>query len=79
MMKTGSSFPSGFPDKLFKHPKLTMTILHCGLNGVQESLYTTVFLLCVYHMVIDYFEVAGRLEHAKVGIPLYSAIVTKGG
>ena len=56
-----------------------MTILHCGLNGVQESLYTTVFLLCVYHMVIDYFEVAARLEHAKVGIPLYSAIVTEGG
>jgi glucuronosyltransferase len=56
---------------LFKHPKLTMTILHCGLNGVQESLYNGLPVVCIPHG-FDHFEVAGRLEHAEVGIPLYS-------
>ena len=56
---------------LFKHPKLVMTILHCGLNGVQESLYNGLPVVCIPHG-FDHFEVAGRLEHAKVGIPLYS-------
>ena len=56
---------------LFKHPKLVMTILHCGMNGVQESLYNGLPVVCVPHG-FDHFEVAGRLEHAEVGIPLYS-------
>ena len=58
---------------LFKNPKLAMTILHCGLNGVQESLYNGLPVACIPHG-FDHFEVAGRLEHAKVGIPLYSAM-----
>ena len=56
---------------LFKHPTLAMTILHCGLNGVQESLYSGLPVVCIPHG-FDHFEVAGRLEHAAVGIPLYS-------
>ena len=56
---------------LFKHPTLAMTILHCGMNSVQESLYNGLPVVCIPHG-FDHFEVAGRLEHAKVGIPLYS-------
>ena len=58
---------------LFKQPKLAMTILHCGMNGVQESLYNSLPVMCVPHS-FDHFEIANRIEHAKVGIPLYSMI-----
>ena len=56
---------------LFKHPTLVMTILHCGMNGVQESLYNGLPVVCIPHG-FDHFEIAGRIDHAKVGIPLYS-------
>ena len=56
---------------LFKHPTLVMTILHCGMNSVQESLYNGLPVLCIPHG-FDHFEIAGRLEHVIVGIPLYS-------
>ena len=56
---------------LFKHPTLVMTILHCGMNSVQESLYNGLPVVCVPHG-FDHFDVARRVDSAKVGIPLYS-------
>ena len=58
---------------LFKHPTLVMTILHCGMNSVQESLYNGLPVVCVPHG-FDHFDVARRVDSAKVGIPLYSMI-----
>ena len=58
---------------LFKHPTLVITILHCGMNGVLESLYNGLPVVCVPHG-FDHFDVAGKIEHTKVGIPLYSMI-----
>ena len=56
---------------LFKHPKLMMTILHCAMNSVQESLYNGLPVVCVPH-AFDHFDVAARVASAQVGIPLYS-------
>ena len=56
---------------LFKHPKLVMTILHCAMNSVQESLYNALPMICVPHG-FDHFDVATRVASAEVGIPLYS-------
>ena len=56
---------------LFKHPKLVMTILHCAMNSVQESLYNGLPMVCVPHG-FDHFDVATRVTGAQVGIPLYS-------
>ena len=56
---------------LFKHPKLVMTILHCAMNSVQESLYNGLPMMCVPHG-FDHFDVATRVIFAEVGIPLYS-------
>ncbi len=56
---------------LFKHPKIVMTILHCAMNSVQESLYNGLPMVCVPH-AFDHFDVAARVASAQVGIPLYS-------
>ena len=56
---------------LFKHPKLVMTILHCAMNSVQESLYNGLPMMCVPHG-FDHFDVAARVANARVGISLYS-------
>ena len=56
---------------LFKHPTLVMTILHCAMNSVQESLYNGLPVVCVPHG-FDHFDVATRVVSAKVGLPLYS-------
>ena len=56
---------------LFKHPKLVMTILHCAMNSVQESLYNGLPMVCVPH-AFDHFDVATRVASSQVGIPLYS-------
>ena len=56
---------------LFKHPKLVMTILHCAMNSVQESLYNSLPMMCVPHG-FDHFDVAARVANARVGISLYS-------
>ena len=58
---------------LFKHPTLVMTILHCAMNSVQESLYNSLPMVCVPHG-FDHFDVATRVASAQVGIPLYSII-----
>ena len=56
---------------LFKHPKLVMTILHCAMNSVQESLYNGLPKVCVPH-AFDHFDVAAGVASAQAGIPLYS-------
>ena len=62
---------------LFKHLTLVMTILHCGMNSVQESLYNGLPVVCVPH-AFDHFDVARRVDSAKVGIPLYSMMDSRG-
>ena len=56
---------------LFKHPAVAMTFLHCGLNGVQESLSNGLPVICAPNF-FDHFEVGARLYSAKVGVSLYS-------
>ena len=56
---------------LFKHPTLVMTILHCAMNSVQESLYNGLPVVCVPY-AFDHFDMANKVDSAKVGIPLYS-------
>ena len=56
---------------LFQHPTLLMTLIHCAMNSVQESLYNALPIVCVPHG-FDHFDVATRVASAKVGIPLYS-------
>ena len=58
---------------LFKHPTVVMTILHCAMNSVQESLYNSLPMVCVPHG-FDHFDVATRVASAQVGIPLYSIL-----
>ena len=55
---------------LFKHQTIAMTLMHCGLNGVQESLSNGLPVICA-PLFFDHFEVADRLNAAHVGIPLY--------
>ena len=47
-----------------------MTMMHCGLNGVQESLFNGLPVICA-PLFPNHFEVADRLSAAQVGIPLY--------
>ena len=56
---------------LFKHPTLVMTILHCGMNGVLESLYNGLPVVCLT-CALDHFAVAARVVSAKVGISFFS-------
>ena len=55
---------------LFKHRAIAMTLMHCGLNGVQESLFNGLPVICT-PLFPNHFEVADRLSAAHVGIPLY--------
>ena len=54
---------------VLQHRAILMTILHCGLNGVQESLYNSLPVICVPHMY-DQFEVGTKLTSAGAGISL---------
>ena len=56
---------------LFKHPALAMTFLHCGLNGVQESLSNGLPIVCAPNF-FDHFEVGARIQAASAGFALYS-------
>lgn len=54
---------------LLQHSLVKLAILHCGLNGVQESLYNKVPVLCIPYGM-DQHDVAFRLTHQKFGISL---------
>lgn len=55
---------------VMNHSSVLMCILHCGLNGVQESISHSLPVICL-PSIFDQFEVATRIRSAGVGIPLY--------
>lgn len=58
---------------VLKHDSIVMSILHCGLNGVQESLYNSLPVICL-PFAYDQFEVAARIANAGVGISMYGLV-----
>ena len=52
-----------------------MTILHCGLNRVQESLYNSLPVICVPY-AFDHFEIGVKLSVAGAGVSLDSTTTT---
>lgn len=56
---------------ILKHPSIALTILHCGMNGVQESLYNALPMVCLPYS-FDHYEMSARVQSAGVGISLYS-------
>ena len=55
---------------MLQHHSVKLAILHCGLNGVQESLYNRVPVLCLPYG-IDQHDTAFRLEYYKLGVSLF--------
>lgn len=69
-----------FKDRLFlaewvpqqtvlQHKSIVMSILHCGFNSVQESLYNSIPVICI-PFAYDHYEVAAKLSYAGAGISL---------
>ena len=69
-----------FKDRLFladwvpqqtvlQHRAIVMSLLHCGLNGIQESLYNSLPVICI-PTGYDQYEVATKVVSAGVGISL---------
>ena len=59
--------------RVLRHASILMAVLHCGLNGVQESLSNALPVICIPY-AYDQFEVATRIASAGVGIPMYGFI-----
>ena len=55
---------------VLNHRAILMSILHCGLNGVQESLANALPIICS-PLGYDQFEVAAKVCNAGVGETLY--------
>jgi glucuronosyltransferase len=58
-----------------QHPSVILAILHCGLNGIQESLYNAIPVLCVPYGA-DQYDLAHRLVHWKTGSYIYPDDIT---
>ena len=58
---------------LLKHPSLLMCVLHCGINGVQESVLSSLPVICM-PLQFDQFEAAVRVQSSGIGISLYSKV-----
>lgn len=56
---------------VLQHKSILLCILHCGLNGIQESLYNSLPVICI-PFGYDHYEVAARISSAGVGISLLS-------
>jgi glucuronosyltransferase len=56
---------------VLQHKSILLSILHCGLNGVQESLYNSLPVICI-PCYYDHFEIAAKVASAGVGISLLS-------
>lgn len=63
---------------VLKHRSIVVTILHCGLNGVQESLFNSLPIICA-PFGYDQFEIATRVTSAGVGFSLYGLMDTLRG
>ena len=60
---------------LLKHPALAMAILHCGMNGLQETLFQGIPVICIPY-AFDQFELATRLSAFGAGIGLSRADIS---
>ena len=69
-----------FSDRLFlaewvpqqtvlQHRSILMTILHCGFNSVQESLFNSIPVICI-PFAYDQYEVAAKLSSTGAGISM---------
>ena len=56
---------------ILKHSAIVLTILHCGMNGVQESLYNALPIVCLPYS-FDHYEMSARIQSAGVGVSIYS-------
>lgn len=76
---------AAFEDRLFladwapqqtvlQHNSIVMSILHCGLNGVQESLSNSLPVICM-PLGYDQFEVAAKVVSAGVGLSMYNGFM----
>ena len=54
---------------LLKHPALAIAVLHCGMNGLQETLFHGIPVICLPY-AFDQFELATRLSAFGAGIRL---------
>ncbi len=55
---------------VLSHSAIALSILHCGLNSVQESLYYELPVVCLPH-AFDHFATGGTLRNILAGISLY--------
>jgi len=55
---------------LLKHPSLLMCVLHCGVNGVQESVLSSLPVICM-PLQFDTFDTAVRVQSAGIGVSMY--------
>lgn len=58
------------------HPNTKLVIYHCGNNGMFESLYNAVPLLCLPHTA-DQLSNAKKLDHFHIGRSLSVALLTE--
>ena len=63
---------------VLQHSAIFLSILHCGLNGIQESLYNSLPVICV-PFGYDHYEIAAKISSAGVGISLLSLTDTMKG
>ena len=60
---------------ILKHPAITASIIHCGLNSVQESLYNALPVICLPH-AFDQFQTGTTVGLLGVGMSMYSFMDT---
>jgi len=58
---------------LLEHVAIAMSVVHCGLNSVHESIIKLRHVIC-FPSLYDQFEVATRVQSAGVGISMYGAM-----
>ena len=55
---------------LLRHRAISMSIVHCGMNSVHESIFNSHPVIC-FPSVFDQFDVAKRVVSAGVGVSMY--------
>ena len=55
---------------LLEHGAIAMSVVHCGLNSVHESIFNLRPVIC-FPSLYDQFEVATRVQSASVGMAMY--------
>ena len=58
-----------------KHPALALAILHCGMSGLQETLFHGIPVICIPYL-FDQFELATKLSACGAGIGLSKADIS---